>query len=133
MAAVGVGDKIHVIGGRYGRPFETSDLHEIFDTTTNTWTSGPPLPTGRGGGAGVLYKNMILFMGGEGIPPNNGTYHANEAFDLKSNKWITLSPMPTGRHGFGLAAVGEVAYIITGARGGGSRDVDTQAFAFTVP
>jgi hypothetical protein len=76
---------------------------------------------------------MILFMGGEGKPPGNGTYNENEAFDLKTNRWIALPGMPTGRHGFGLAAVGDAAYVITGAKGGGSREVDTQVLTFTLP
>ena len=76
---------------------------------------------------------MIVVMGGEGGGASNGTFNETEAFDLKTNKWITLQAMPTGRHGFGLATVGDAAYIITGARGGGSRDVDTAVFAFTLP
>ena len=57
----------------------------------------------------------------------------NDAFDLKAGKWVSVKAMPTGRHGFGLATVGDTAYVITGAKGGGSREVDTQVFSFTVP
>ena len=48
-ATVAIDGKLHVIGGRTGGSTEKIDQHDIYDPATNTWTSGPPLPTARSG------------------------------------------------------------------------------------
>ena len=34
-----------VAGGRFGASTDRTDMHDIYDPKTNTWTAGPPLPT----------------------------------------------------------------------------------------
>jgi hypothetical protein len=105
-------------------------LHDIYDPATDAWTSAPPVPTPRGGGAGTLFQNMIVFLGGE---DDRRTYDENEAFDLKANRWFRLAPMPTGRHGFGAAAIGNTLYIATGARGVGAGNPTNELLVFQLP
>jgi non-specific serine/threonine protein kinase len=105
-------------------------LHDIYDPATNAWTSVPPVPTPRGGGAGTLFQGMFVFLCGEG---DKRTHSENEGFDLKTNRWVTLTPMPTGRHGFGLAAIGKNLYVASGARGRGGREATDELTVFTIP
>ena len=53
MALVAAGGKIHVIGG-CASPGDRANMHDIYDPATNSWTSGPPLPTARPGLATTL-------------------------------------------------------------------------------
>ena len=92
---------------------ENLNLHDIYDPTTNTWTSAAPLPTPRSGGAGVLVGDRIVVFGGE--CDNRVPFVHNEAFDLKSSRWSTLAPMPSGRHGITAAAIGTTIYVPGGA------------------
>jgi N-acetylneuraminic acid mutarotase len=130
MAAVTVDGKIHLVGGRFGANEDMTALHDVYDPATDSWTSAPPVPTPRGGGAGTLFQDMIVFLGGE---DDHRTYDENEGFDLKANRWLRLAPMPTGRHGFGAAALGGVLYIASGARGTGAGSPTDELLAFTLP
>jgi hypothetical protein len=118
------------VGGRFGANEDMTGLHDIYDPASNAWTSAPPVPTARGGGAGTLFQGMIVFLGGE---DDKRTYDENEGFDLNSNRWVKLAPMPTGRHGFGAAALGKYLYIASGARGAGAGDPTNELLVFSLP
>jgi N-acetylneuraminic acid mutarotase len=67
MAAVFQG-KLVVAGGMTidpftARPIPGGDL-EIYDPVTDTWTSGPPMPTARWNGAAAFARGRIYFIGG---------------------------------------------------------------------
>jgi hypothetical protein len=130
MAAVTVDGKIHLVGGRFGANEDMTGLHDIYDPGTDSWSSAPPLPTPRGGGAGTLFQDMIVFLGGE---DDKRTYDETEGFDLRTNRWIRLAPMPTGRHGFGVAALGKYLYVASGAKGRGGDDPTNELLAFSLP
>jgi len=89
-----------------------------------------PMPTPRSGGAGVLYRDLIVVLGGEA---DKDTHNENEAYDLKTGKWLTLKPIPTGLHGFGAAVIGDRLYVATGAKGRGGRDVTNELLVFSLP
>jgi hypothetical protein len=93
---------------------DRTDLHDIYDPATNTWTSGPPLPTARSGLAYAYYKGMAIVLGGE-FPQEKRTFVENEGFDVKANTWRILAPMPQGRHAAGATSDGKNLYV-----GGGS-------------
>jgi N-acetylneuraminic acid mutarotase len=130
MAAVTADGKIHVIGGRFGANEDMAGLHEIYDPARDAWSKAADVPTPRGGGAGTLYKNYILFLGAE---DDKRTYAENEAFDIRKGTWAAFAPMPKGRHGMGAAAIGDVAYVAGGALGRGGRDMTNALLAFTLP
>jgi N-acetylneuraminic acid mutarotase len=130
--AIGVVDgKIHVAGGRFGASTEKTDMHDIYDPKTNTWTSGPPLPTPRSGLAGTVYKGLFLVLGGE-LPPGH-TFPENEAYDVKSNSWRTLAPMPEGRHATAAVTDGANVYLAAGSLKPGAGAVTNQTIVFTMP
>jgi N-acetylneuraminic acid mutarotase len=129
MAAVTVDGKIHLVGGRFGGNDDMTGLHDIYDPATDSWTAAPPVPTPRGGGAGTLFQDMIVFLGGE---DDRRTYDENEGFDLKSNRWVKLAPMPSGRHGFGAAALGNYLYVASGAGGRGAGAPTNELLVFSL-
>ena len=73
MAVVVAEGKIHVIGGGFTSPVDRTDMHEIFDPVTNTWSNTAPLKTPRSAVAAALYKGMIVVDGGE-WPPEKRTF-----------------------------------------------------------
>jgi N-acetylneuraminic acid mutarotase len=130
MAVVAADGKLHAIGGRTGASTDKTDQHDVYDPESDTWTSGPPLPTPRSGLAGTLYKDMILVLGGE-LPPN--TFAQNEAYNPKTKSWQALAPMPAGRHGTGAAASSGNVYVAAGSLRPGSGGVTNELIVFTLP
>ena len=130
MALVGAEGKIHAIGGRFGASNEPTNMHDIYDPATNSWTSGPPLPTSRSGLAYTLYQGLVLVLGGE-LAPN--TFAENEGYDPKTRSWKTLAPMPAGRHGTAAATTGGRVYIAAGSLKPGAGQVTDQLIVFTLP
>jgi N-acetylneuraminic acid mutarotase len=110
---------------------DKTNMHEIYDPATDSWTMGPPMPTARSGGTGIVYQGMILVVGGEGAEGGK-TFSENEAFDGKTNKWVTLAPMPSGRHAFGLAVAGSSVYLVAGSTGPGGSAITPDVIAFTL-
>jgi N-acetylneuraminic acid mutarotase len=123
MAIAVVDGRIHAIGGRFNTPAENTDMHDVYDPASNTWTTAAPLPTPRSGVAAVVYRGLILVDGGE---CNNGKPFAeNEAFDVKTGRWSTLAPMPSGRHGIQAATDGTAVYVPGGAPACATASSDT--------
>ena len=106
-------------------------MHDIYDPKTNTWTSGPPMPTVRSGLAGVAYKGLFLVLGGEF--PGGTTNSENEAFDPATNSWRTLAPMPSGRHATAAAVTNGKVFLAAGSLKPGSGEVTNQLIVFTLP
>ncbi len=131
LAVVAVGGKIHAIGGRFTSSDDRTDLHEIYDPVSDTWTSAPPLPTARSGVAYTAYQGMVLVVGGEARA--TGTFPQNEAFDPNSGKWITLAPLPEARHGFGAAVLGRSVFFAGGSLKPGADAVTDQLIVFSLP
>jgi hypothetical protein len=69
--------KIHVFGGRAARLGGLMQTHEVLDLATRTWTTAPPLPTGRSGIMATVYRGRIHVLGGEGGP---ATFAEHEAY-----------------------------------------------------
>jgi N-acetylneuraminic acid mutarotase len=122
--------KLHAIGGRFGASADKTDMHDIYDPATNSWTSGPPLPTARSGVAYTFYQSLILVLGGE-LAPN--TFVENEAYDPKTKSWKTLTPMPAGRHGTAAATTGGRVYLAAGSLKPGAGEVTDQLIVFSLP
>jgi N-acetylneuraminic acid mutarotase len=104
--------------------------HDIYDPATDSWSSGPPLPTPRSGVAATLYRGMILVLGGEVSPR---TFAENEAYNPKTNAWQRLADMPAPRHATGAAVVGDSVYLAAGSLRPGSGQVVNELIVFTMP
>ena len=118
--AVGVGDKVYVIGGRVGSAFISGtsnnvDLVEMYDPAADLWLPRARMPTARSAiGAGV-YNNNILVAGGEGQDQRFlAAFKAVEAYDTALNRWQVLPSMTRPRHGLAVGAIGNRLYAVSG-------------------
>ena len=118
--AVGVGDRVYVIGGRVGSAFISGtsnnvDLVEMYDPAANLWLPRTRMPTARSAiGAGV-YNTHILVAGGEGQDQRLlAAFKAVEAYDTALNRWQVLPSMPRPRHGLAVGAIGNRLYTVSG-------------------
>jgi N-acetylneuraminic acid mutarotase len=134
--AVGVGDKIYVIGGRVGSAFISGtsnnvDLVEMYDPAANLWMPRTRMPTARSAiGAGV-YNNQILVAGGEGQDQRLlAAFKAVEAYDPVLNRWQILPSMPHPRHGLAVGAIGNRLYTVSGDGQSAGSGVDHSAVPF---
>ena len=109
-----------------------TNLLEIYDAKTNSWSAGPNMPTARSGVASTLYKGLFMVLGGE-FPPEMRTFSENEALDLKTSTWRTLAPMPNGRHATQAAVVGNNVYLAGGSLLPGGGRVTDQLMVFNLP
>jgi len=129
--AVAVDGRIHVIGGRFSVGDEDmTDLHEIYDPATDSWSIAPPMPTPRGGISGAFHQGMIFILGAE---DGMRTYDENEAYDVNAKRWFKLKRLPQKLHGSAVASVGPYLYNFAGAGKSGSLDVTDQTLAFNLP
>ena len=134
--AVGVGDKVYVIGGRVGSAFISGtsnnvDLVEMYDPAANLWMPRTRMPTARSAiGAGV-YNNQILVAGGEGQDQRLlAAFKAVEAYDPVLNRWQILPSMPHPRHGLAVGAIANRLYTVSGDGQSAGSGVDHSAVPF---
>ena len=102
LGVAAIDGRLYVAGGRFGGGVgsEMTDVLEIYDPATNTWTTGAPLPARRAGVASVSANGCLYLIGGEGNEEDpRGIFDRNEAYDPATNTWHILAPMPVPTHG----------------------------------
>jgi N-acetylneuraminic acid mutarotase len=107
LGVVAIDGRIYVAGGRFGGGVgsEMTDTLEIYDPTTNSWTSGAPLLVPRAGVASAAANGCLYLIGGEGNEADpRGIFDLNELYDPATNTWHSLQPMPLPTHGLTGAA-----------------------------
>ena len=140
FAMTAVGDKIYVLGGMSGRLNGLtiySNQTQIYDTQTNTWTFGQPMPITTFSCAavatsGVLAPVRIYYIGGT----DETTWaHTNtgpcptQIYDPQTDSWSLGTSVPTPRaSGFTLAVVNDTIYAIGGYDGVSESVVNEQYF-----
>jgi hypothetical protein len=95
-AAVALGGKIYVAGGRVPRGNDFA----AYDPATNTWEVLPALPSQRNHITGAAINGRIHIVGGRlgnGLSPLKSD--ANEVYDPQTKTWSTAAPLPFGRSG----------------------------------
>ncbi|MDP2435503.1 MAG: kelch repeat-containing protein, partial [archaeon] len=89
---------------------------EIFDTTTNQWRSGAPMPTARCYIALASVGNTIYAIGGvTAFIPGGWVFSTVvEAYDILTNQWTTSTPLPNSFTGIAMSAttVNNVIYFV---------------------
>jgi hypothetical protein len=72
---------------------------QIYDTATNTWSAGAPMPTPRNTGTAVLLSDgRVAVIGGEGGYVPGLISAAVEIYDPATNTWSAGAPMPVGMY-----------------------------------
>ncbi|WP_084418967.1 malectin domain-containing carbohydrate-binding protein, partial [Arenibacter certesii] len=130
FAAVTIGDKMYVSGGRLsggaGGVFApTISEVDVYDFTNQTWSTlpaGQNIPTPRGGSSAVNFNNKLMVIGGEGENPGPA-YTAVEAYDPVSQAWSSLPSLNSPRHGTQAIVSGNGVFILGGSpvQGGGNQ------------
>ncbi|TGE04322.1 malectin domain-containing carbohydrate-binding protein [Hymenobacter fodinae] len=114
------GTKVYVaggfLGGLVGDP--NSDLLQIYDVATNTWSLGPKLPSRSGGNALVRVGRKLHSFGGLLDDRQTGA-NVHYVLDLSNPNagWTTAAPMPDARCHFATAHVGGKIYAMGGQVG----------------
>ena len=122
LQAITVGNQIYAISG--GGDL-TSDVVEIYDVKTDTWSQGPPIPTKRGWFGAVLLNQKIYTIAGKtirsedekartGDPANYDIRDSVEVLDLTSQTWASLQPIAAPRAGLAATLCKGKIYAIGG-------------------
>ena len=123
LAAVSIGTKIYVIGGKSdddedcGLEFGCLDLVEVLDTTTigTGWSPLPSLPLALGWQTAVAVGDTIFAMGGyDNKDERSGTVFMLDTSD-SSRDWKWGPPLTHARSVAGSAAIGSKIYVLGGA------------------
>lgn len=129
LTATAVGTKVYAIGGAKNPSYSTPELrptvpvenvatNEVYDTTTNTWSSKRPMLTARNHHGAALIDGKIYVVGGRigstfiiGLSTNVTT---NEGYDVSKDTWSSVLGMPTARSGVGVAVVDGRMHVLGG-------------------
>jgi N-acetylneuraminic acid mutarotase len=113
---------------------DNTGITDVYDSSTDKWTTLNPMPTKRSSGSVALYRGRLMFVGGEcKNPMTRATFNENEAFDPKTNSWLKLADHPTGIHAGGWATVGDTVYYFSGNKGCGGDGPSTAVYSFKLP
>src|SRR5262249_12590832 len=105
---------------------------EIYDPTTNSWSTGAPMPTARTGLVAAAVNGKVYAIGGlvngplfTGAPTVCSIYYyvcytftmlnTLEIYDPVTNTWTAGAPMPTARGNLAAAVVNGKIYAIGGS------------------
>ena len=107
--------KIYNIGGLDSANNPTNTTR-IYDISTDSWTTGAPMPSTLSDMATVLWNGIVYIAGGY-----NGTDDVNTlyAYDIAADTWTTLAPMPQAMDSPGFGAINGKLYIASGYAGQG--------------
>ena len=118
-ASAVVGNKIYVFGGQdeFAKPMNLA-VNQIYDTATDTWDLGVPIPnavwlSAADATAGVLGPERIYLIGGQPVD-SGGNTNIVQVYNPETDSWNTAAPMPTGRFEHALAVVNDRFYAIGG-------------------
>jgi N-acetylneuraminic acid mutarotase len=103
--------KIYVLGGQRtdSVPAPATNVVEIYDPVTNTWTPATSMPTARMGLVAVVVNGKIYAIGGRTDGTSTSAVGTVEEFDPNTNLWTTRNTMPTPRFfAAGVLAAGEI-------------------------
>ncbi len=119
-----IGDKIYIIGGE--TPSSEANVTQIYDTTTNTWSFGKPLPASvspnniedmaAAATKGTFAPARIYVMGGDERAGNtvNKVFNLTEIYNPTEDSWTTGASMPTSRANPAMAVVNDTVYVLGG-------------------
>jgi len=111
--------RLYVAGGRFGGGVgsEMTDVLEIYDPATMTWSKGAPMLAPRAGVASVEAFGCMFLVGGEGNTADpRGVFNQNEWYNPGDNSWHSDPPLPLAIHGLtGAGFLNGGIYIPGGA------------------
>jgi N-acetylneuraminic acid mutarotase len=119
LAMAAVNGRIIVAGGRFqaGAFGERTDLVEIYDPATRSWTRGAPLPAPVGGITSAVHAGCMFVFGGEGEMSHAlGLTPTTYAYDPGADRWARLPDLIIPNHGLkGSAVIDGLIFLPGGA------------------
>jgi N-acetylneuraminic acid mutarotase len=110
--------KIYVMGG-YGGDRQNSAVVQVYDSATDTWSYGPPLPMAIHHAMPAVVNGRLFIIGGEvggtGTPVDPSTY-ADTLFELDpaAGMWQLRAPLPVGRSSGAVGIIDGKVYVAGG-------------------
>jgi hypothetical protein len=126
LSASVVNSKIYLSGGEeYSSTspyYSETNVNEIYDPATNTWTTGTPIPTAVYGYASAVINGEIHVIGGSQTSSLQGSgifVDSNQVYDPQNNTWSLGANLPSAvTYGAAAATEGFMAppllYVIGG-------------------
>jgi N-acetylneuraminic acid mutarotase len=122
FGTVVVNGQVYAIGGSYSKIHadqtyysEMTNATEVYDPSTNTWTTKAPMLTARSDFAIVACENKIYAFGGK-IPgkeiASSQLTNVTEAYDPATDTWTTKTSMPKADSDFSANVVDGKIYLI---------------------
>jgi len=123
-----INGKVYVLGGQgtiddgpweSGKAWEYKSHVEIYDTATDTWSTGTSAPTIIASGASCSINDDIYVMGGyTGSSSESYTY----VYDTNNDVWTARSPASVARDGHACVSIGNNFYLMGGRNSQGTLD-----------
>ena len=117
MAIAALGGKVYVIGG-YPPGRIPSDVVQVYDPASNSWTLGPPTPVPIHHSVAMTVGDRMFLIGGEymGAGTGNPPVFLNDVYelDVEAGEWLPRAPMPTARSGAGAGVIDGKIYVAGG-------------------
>ena len=110
LAVAQLDGKIYAIGGKNQWGYFALDIVEIFDTSTNRWTTGPPIVNSRIYSAAAVHDGRILLFGGRA-----GFWLVDEVemYDPEIGHWEVVGNMYS-REGLSATTYGDSIIVLGG-------------------
>ena len=134
LAGAAIGGKVYIVGGRFEGGFQSpqSDVVEVYDPASNSWSARARMPKPRGGINGLEAHGCLHVFGGEGnSAAPSGLYSDHDVFNPIDNTWTTVSSMPIPIHGVtGAVFLNGLIYLSGGgtSQGGNSGGLQHQVY-----
>ena len=85
--------KIYVVGGNNDSPLSSVD---VYDPSLDQWTTGVPLPAGRGGLGAAVVDNKLYALGGEGLVTTVDQQFIYQITGTNNPTIFDVIPLPDG-------------------------------------
>ncbi|MEZ4702731.1 MAG: kelch repeat-containing protein [Rhodothermales bacterium] len=128
--AVAIGTTIYVVGAYTATFPDELTVPNIytFNTTNNTWSTGPAIPEAfqRGSAGSAVYNGKIYVVGGS-VGGHSGSAIRKADFseyNPNTDTWTALTPAPRARDHFHAAVYGNKLYVAGGRNGSNPDTVD---------
>ena len=123
-ASVVLSDKLYIIGGRSSGSYISSV--EMYDISSNSWTSKNNLPNTLGYAESVTYNNYIYLVG--------GTSDNFSKYDTSNDSWTSLGSTYCRSHDCRAVMIGSTLYVmgrLSSSTSGVSNYTALKAYSFS--
>jgi N-acetylneuraminic acid mutarotase len=102
--------QIYLVGG-YNGSVDIADT-QIYNPSTNTWSTGTPLPIAVGAASAAVVNGVLYVFGGS--PDGTSVTNAVWGYSPTTKTWTAEASMPTARSGTAAVVENNIIYVIGG-------------------